>query len=106
MTLATATRADNNDAYQALNAYRNATATQWMTWAGLGATIDHGRAFQSLVDDNPILGTAGLGLQFTEVENTLAAFSSSAADAVITTFIAPLLLLSLCHVGLILIISS
>ena len=82
MTLATATRADNNDAYQALNAYRNATATQWMTWAGLGATIDHGRAFQSLVDDNPILGTEGLGLQFTEVENTLAAFSSSAADAV------------------------
>ena len=45
------------------------------------ATIDHGRAFQSLVDENPILGTKGLGLQFTEVENTLAAYSTSLANA-------------------------
>ncbi len=76
-TLATDTRQNYNDAYQALYAYRNATATQWATWSGLGATLGHGTAFQSLVDANPLLG----GAQFTEVTNTLAAYSTALADS-------------------------
>ena len=76
-TLATDTRHNYNDAYQALYAYRNATPTQWATWSGLGASLGHGTAFQSLVDANPLFG----GAQFTEVTNTLAAFSSSVADS-------------------------
>jgi hypothetical protein len=76
-TLATATRADYNDAYQALFAYRNATADQWTTWTGFGATINHGQTFQSMVDEMGLQGSP----QLVEVENTLAAFTTAAADA-------------------------
>ena len=76
-TLAEATRHHHNDAYQAQFAYRNATATQWVTWTTVGAGLDHGKTFQSLVDAKNIPGSP----QFTEVENTLAAFTSSASDA-------------------------
>ena len=77
MTLAPATRHLFNDAYNAQQGYRNATATQWTIWSGLGATIDHGGAFQSLVDANPLLG----GAQFTVVTDTLAAMTTSASNA-------------------------
>tara|TARA_A100001011_G_scaffold49291_1_gene47092 strand:+ start:941 stop:3844 length:2904 start_codon:yes stop_codon:yes gene_type:complete len=77
LTLAPATRHLNNDAYNSQQGYRNATASQWATWSGLGATIDHGKAFQSLADANPLLG----GAQFTEVSDTLAAFSTSLANS-------------------------
>ncbi len=78
ITLAPATRHLFNDSYNSLAGYRNATATQWATWAGIGRTAGHGQAFQSLVDDNPLLG----GAQFVQVENTLAAFTSTTANAV------------------------
>ena len=77
MTLAPATRHLFNDAYQAQQGYRNATATQWTIWSGLGATINHGKAFQSMVDNMGLPGSP----QFTEVENTLAAFATTAANA-------------------------
>jgi len=77
LTLAPATRHLNNDTYNSQQGYRNATAAQWATWSGLGATVDHGQAFQSLVDANPLLG----GAQFVEVDNTLADFSTSLANS-------------------------
>ena len=76
-TLATATRADYNDAYQALFAYRNASADQWTTWAAYGAAQNHGKTFQSSVDAQNIPGDP----QLTEVTGTLAAFTTSAANA-------------------------
>lgn len=76
-TLAEATRHHHNDAYQAQFAYRNATAAQWATWSGLGAQLNHGKTFQSLVDAQGIPGSP----QFTEVTGTLAAFSSSLANS-------------------------
>ena len=79
-TLAASTRHNYNDAYQAQWAYRNASAAQWMTWAGLGATLDHGQTFQALATP-ALVGTPLEGLTFKEVENTLAAFTSSMANA-------------------------
>ncbi len=76
-TLAADTRANYNDAYQALYAYRNATATQWTTWSAYGAAQNHGKTFQSSVDDQNIPGDP----QLTEVTGTLAAFTTSAANA-------------------------
>lgn len=76
-TLATDTRHLFNDAYQSQWAYRNATAAQWQTWVGTGAALPHGQAFQSLVD---ALGLPG-SPQFTKVENTLAGYTTSLANA-------------------------
>jgi hypothetical protein len=76
-TLAADTRANYNDAYQALYAYRNATATQWTTWSAYGAAQNHGKTFQSSVDAQNIPGDP----QLTEVTGTLAAFTTSAANA-------------------------
>ena len=79
-TLAESTRHFFNDAYQAQYAYRNANAAQWMTWAGLGATLDHGGTFQALVTPS-LVGTPLEGQLLTVVEDTLAAFSTSIANA-------------------------
>ena len=76
-TLAADTRANYNDAYQALYAYRNATATQWTTWSGYGAAQSHGKTFQSMVDGLELDGSP----QLTEVSGTLAAFTTSSANA-------------------------
>jgi len=81
-TLAESTRHNYNDAYQAQWAYRNASANQWMTWAGLGATLDHGQTFQALATP-ALVGTPLEGMTFKEVENTLAAFTSSMSNAVL-----------------------
>ena len=74
-TLATATRETYNDAYQLRYGLSNATNDQWTYWTGIGAAVDHGKAFQSLVDANPLLG----GAQFTQVDNTLAAMTTTDA---------------------------
>lgn len=79
-TLAESTRHNFNDAYQAQWAYRNASANQWMTWAGLGATLDHGGTFQALVTP-ALVGTPLEGQTLTVVEDTLAAFTSSMSNA-------------------------
>jgi hypothetical protein len=71
-TLATATRSAYNDAYNLRNGLSTATATQWTYWTGVGAGVDHGGAFQSLVGAPP-------APQFTVVEDTLAAFTTSGA---------------------------
>ena len=66
LTLATATRATYNDAYNILYSFQNATETQWTYWTGIGAAVDHGKSF---------------GASFTQVDNTLAAMTTTdAAD--------------------------
>jgi len=76
-TLAAGSRSDFNDSYQAQYAYRNATNDQWLTWSQLGAGIDHGGTFQSMVDALALPGSP----QFTVVTDTLAAYSTSAANS-------------------------
>ena len=71
-TLATATRATYNDAWNLRNGLSTATDTQWGYWTTVGAGVDHGGAFQSLVGDPP-------APQFTVVEDTLASFTTSGA---------------------------
>ena len=63
--LATATRANYDTEAILQNAYRNATAVDWATWASTGAGGDHGR----------LVNPAGL-----LVEDTLAAFVTTGAD--------------------------
>jgi len=77
LTLNSATRHLNNDAYQAQQGYRNATTAQWQTWTTLGGGVDHGKTFQSSVDAQGLEGSP----QFTEVTDTLAAFTTSLANA-------------------------
>ena len=71
-TLATATRHLYNDAWNMRNGLSTATDDQWAYWTTEGAGVDHGGAFQSLVGDPP-------APQFTVVEDTLAAFTTSGA---------------------------
>ena len=63
--LAVATRANYDTEAILQNAYRNATAADWGTWAATGAGGDHGR----------LVNPAGL-----LVEDTLAAFVTTGAD--------------------------
>lgn len=79
-TLATATRANFNDAYQSQFAYRNASTDQWTAWSTLGAALSHGGTFQALVTP-ALVGTPLEGQTLTTVSNTLAAFTTSASNA-------------------------
>ena len=74
-TLATATRHLYNDSWNMRNALSTGTDTQWGYWTTVGSGVDHGGAFQSLVDDMNIPGSP----QFVVVQDTLAAFTTSGA---------------------------
>ena len=76
MTLATATRHMFNDAWNMRNGLSTSTATQWGYWTTVGAGASHGGTFQSMVDEMGLPGSP----QFTVVDNTLAAFTTTGAE--------------------------
>ena len=76
MTLASATRHMFNDSWNMRNGLSTANTAQWTYWTGLGATTDHGATFQSMVDEMALEGSP----QFTVVEDTLAAFTTTDAE--------------------------
>ena len=69
-TLAPATRHVWNDAYNALEAFKGASISNWTYWTGTALATNHGRAFQSLVGSSPT---------FAQVDSTLAAFTTQGA---------------------------
>ncbi len=71
LTLATATRHLYNDSWNMRNGLSTATTTQWVYWTTIGANADHGGTFQSA-----LAGMEG-SPEFTVVENTLAAYTTT-----------------------------